>query len=634
MNMEQTISSSINKESDVGNLVDYGYSIKGGILIVILLLSSSSVVYHIIDNYVPYHDFIVMGKGASKEIYFLKSKQTIEKLGSYGINKTGYLARLKAVEKVFVEKNFTVKYIDEQGLSTLPIDSILFSLDTVSLDDQSIDEIKRYVSQGGFLVFNYHFAYNSEDKFRGNNVIKDITELDHPKSINHIGADGLYLSPKLLSPMTKTASDLATRVGLYSADALPVFVSSRGDMPDLFLSNWDLNSSPIIGSEDKQEAVLRPEEAGAAWHGHYKKGNWFYFSMPSYSLFSSEESRPFFEALLTDIVEFSNQPATIMGYPFLDKKKVAFISEDTEYQYSYFKSFINAAETYKIPVTAFCVSNLAEKGEYHSLMKEAGNSPYIEIGSHSHTHKKITETSSENINKEILGSKSILDKLAGTKVTGFRAPREELNVEMTKTLVDSGYEYVLGKNKGYTYPRVEHKGLYTIPRTATDDYQFLVNLEWNPDEIVKKMIAETEYVSAANGLYSLSVHTHLMSYKNNIKILEKYFNYLNKNPDITALSGQNIIDKVKIKSKISYKVTKTNKKFLIDVVNNNDNNVKQVKFRVFWAIPVIIDNINAEIIGTKVTYIDSPKDRFTDVTIYNLKPASSLKLIATYDVEK
>ena len=627
----QTTYSSINNSTIQPNVIDSSYGIKAGILVILLLLISSSVVYHIIDQYVPYDNFLAIGQDTSKPLYFLKSNQTIEKLGRYGINKSGYLDRLKAVENIFVEKHFTIKYIDEKELSNLPTNSILFAFDTISLDDQSVDDIKRYVSKGGFLVFNYHFAYNSKDKFRDNQVVQDITGLHHPKSVNHIGTKGLYLSPKLLSPMMKTASHLATRIELYSADPLPVFVSDKGMMPDLLLSNWDLNAAPIIGSENDRKLTLKPKESGVLWHGHYQQGNWAYFSIPSYSLFSSKSSTPFFEALLNDIVSFSNQPATIMGYPFLDENKVAFISEDTEYQYSYFKSFIHAAETYKIPVTAFCVSSLAEKEEYHPLMKKAGKSPYIEIGSHSHTHKKITETPLDNISKEILGSKAILDQLANTKITGFRAPREELNDEMMNILVDSGYEYILGKNMGYTYPRIEHEGLYTIPRTATDDYQFLVNLEWNPDQIVKRMIAENEYLSAIDGLYSLSVHTHLMSYKNNIKVLEKYFRYLNQHPDITALSGQDIIEKVKSKKNIHYEITKTNKNFLIDVINNNSHNIKKVIFRVFWKTPVVIKHINAEISRTKVTYIDNLEGQFTDITLYNLKPSSSLKLIATYD---
>ncbi len=634
MNTIQTTCSSINNSVEIPKPVNSGYGVKAGILIILLLLSSSFVVYHIIDNYVPYHNLIAIGKGGSKKIYFLKSNQTIEKLGSYGISELGYLDRLKSIEKIFTEKSFIVKYIKESDLSDLPADSILFALDTVSLDDKSVSDIKYYVSKGGFLVFNYHFAYNSEDKFRGNKVIQEIAGLQHPEFVNHIEANGLYLSPKLLSPITKTASHLATRIGLYSADPLPIFVSDRGAIPDLFLSNWDLNSSPIIGSETEQQYTLKPKEAGVVWHGSYKKGNWVYFSTPSYSLFSAKESKPFFDALLNDIVAFSNQPATIMGYPFLDAKKVAFISEDTEYQYSYFKNFINAAETYKIPVTAFCVSNLAEKEEYHSLMNKAGMSPYIEVGSHSHTHKKIIETSLDNIRQEVVGSKAILDKLAGTEIIGFRAPREELNDEMIQMLSDSGYQYVLDKNMGYAYPRIEHQGLYTIPRTATDDYQFLINLEWDPDEIVKRMISETEYIGAADGLYSLSVHTHLMSYKGNIKILEKYFKYLSEHPEITALSGQSLIEQVKIKANIRYEVTKTNKNFLIDVINGNSDTVEKVVFRVFWKNSVVIKKIQAEIIGAKVTHINNPEERFTDITIFNLKPSSSLKLIATYNKDK
>jgi predicted MPP superfamily phosphohydrolase len=125
-----------------------------------------------------------------------------------------------------------------------------------------------------------------------------------------------------------------------------------------------------------------------------------------------------------------------------------------------------------------------------------------------------------------------------------------------------------------------------------------------------------------------------MSYKNNIKILEKYFNYLSKHPEITALSGQHIIDRIKSKAKISYKVTKANKNFLIDVVNGNKHTVKKVTFRIFWDSSVVINAISAEIIGTRVSYVDNPMDRFTDVTLYNVKPSSSLKLIATYNVGK
>lgn len=627
-------SSSINNESShLQQMLSKGYGIKGGILMVLLLLASSVVFHQIFENYVPYDTFAFTGKRGDEKVFFLRSTQTIEKLGTFGIDKEGYLNRLKQVEKLLFQEGYVVKYIEEKGVAALPRDSVLFALDTISLSDKSVKDIENYVSEGGFLVFNYHFAYNSDDKFRDNEVIQRITGLKPPQNIDHIlSKDGMFLVPRILSPITQNITPFAKRVELYTVDSLPVFISDEGLEPDLKLSNWTLSSPPIV--KDGQEASpLNSEQAGAVWHGGYKKGNWVYFSFPSYSMFSVEESIPVFRAILGNTVEFASKPATLMSYPYIDVKKVVLVSQDTEYKFSSFKNFINAAEKYKIPVSAYCVSSLAEKEEYLPLMERASKSPYIEIGSHSHSHKKIIGTSRDNIRLEVKGSKSIIDRLTKQKVTGFRPPREEMDEVMVEELIDAGYSYVLEKNKGYLYPQEEYKGLYIIPRTATDDYQYLVSLEWSQDEIVQRMMFETEYITSLDGIYSLSVHTHLMAYKNNIEMLEKYFEYVQQNPKVTALTGKGLIERVKKRGKIVYDIKQTAKNFLIDVTNNNVEQIKELTFRVFWTKSIQIKNIRAEIRGVDVKYKNNRKERFTDITILKVNPLSSLKLIAKYSVK-
>lgn len=631
LNLTPISSFSINREDNTfQHILNNEYDIKVGVLVTLLLLLSSTIVYQIFENYVPNDTYTFVGKRSDNKIFFLKSTQTIEKLGSFGIEKKGYLDRLKQIEKLLVQQGYVVEYISEKDLETLPIKSVLFALDTISLNDNSLKHIENYMSNGGFLVFNYHFAYNSADRFRGNEAIQRITGLKSPKNIDHISnKNEMFLVPRILSPLTQKMTPLAKRVHLHTIDPLPIFVSNQGIEPDFKLSNWPLSSTPTITESDKS-IPLKSKEAGVVWHGQYKQGNWAYISFPSYSMVSIKESIPVFKKFLGNIVEFSSKPATVISYPYVDAKKIILVSEDTEYKYSSFDNFIDAAEKYKFPVSAYCVSSLANEAEYFPMMKKAGKSKYLEIGSYGHSQSKIIGTSEKNIRQEIKGSKKILGHLTKRNITGFRLPREELDKAMIKELVDAGYTYILTKNKGYLYPQEESKGLYTIPRTATDDYQYLVNLEWDRDKVIQRMIFETEHITSLDGVYALSVHTHLMAYKKNIEMLESYFKYVQQRSDLTALTGEELISRVKQRKKIALDIKQTSRNFLIDVKNNNVEQVDKLTFRIFWTKPINIENIQSEIRGISVEYKNNSIEHYTDVTILDLKPLSSLKLIAKH----
>ena len=62
---------------------------------------------------------------------------------------------------------------------------------------------------------------------------------------------------------------------LYSHDVIPIFKSKT--TPDAILTNWEITSPPLLNNKK-----LAVNEAGVAWHGFYKKGKWFYFSLPGY----------------------------------------------------------------------------------------------------------------------------------------------------------------------------------------------------------------------------------------------------------------------------------------------------------------------------------------------------------------
>ncbi|MEF8784285.1 MAG: polysaccharide deacetylase family protein [Haloarculaceae archaeon] len=64
-----------------------------------------------------------------------------------------------------------------------------------------------------------------------------------------------------------------------------------------------------------------------------------------------------------------------------------------------------------------------------------------ELGSHTHTHRHLTELSAADRRAELTDSKQLLEDASGTEVTGFRAPSFDFADDHFKMLADTGYEY-------------------------------------------------------------------------------------------------------------------------------------------------------------------------------------------------
>ncbi len=64
-----------------------------------------------------------------------------------------------------------------------------------------------------------------------------------------------------------------------------------------------------------------------------------------------------------------------------------------------------------------------------------------ELGSHTHTHRHLTELSAVDRRAELTDSKQLLEDTSGAEVTGFRAPSFDFADDYFKMLADSGYEY-------------------------------------------------------------------------------------------------------------------------------------------------------------------------------------------------
>ena len=610
----------------------------GMVLFFTILASASALVtYQLYVNYFPNRadGVIALGTGEAgdtqKTLYFLQSDSTRSKLTSLGLTEENYLKRLKTLAQTYRRGGYNVRYVGEDALATLPPNAALFAFDALSLSDEAVRNIKAFLADGGFLFFNYNFGFHNDNQYRENSVIREITGLEYSSRVRHVKTNGLlYLTPRMLSPVSQPVAPKGAKIGVEMYDPLPVFVSSQL-RPDVIATNWSVTSALEIKTDEGLISELTPDEAGVLWHGRYGKGNWVYSSLPSYSFFSSPEAAVNLQQLVHGIGQAATDELVVVPYPYLDAERVVFVSEDTEYKFESFQGFINAANRYKVPVTAFLVAELAET--HPDMVMEASRSSYIELGSHSYTHKKILDTGADNVRHETEGSKKAIDEMSGENIMGFRPPREEIDDQMNGLLHGAGFQYVLEKRKDYQYPMIESEQspIYVIPRSATDDYQYLVTLDWDSDAILQRMKRETELITHFDGIYSLSIHTHLMAYKKNIRIIERYFEYLNQHPEYTPMKGIDIIKRVKQHGNIALSTMSTRRNYILKISNNNNREVERASFRVFWPQGKQLTDVRSELLQTDIEFAHNNTQGYTDVTVASLDPESALTLIVAYE---
>ncbi|WP_456489346.1 hypothetical protein, partial [Caminibacter pacificus] len=225
-------------------------------------------------------------------------------------------------------------------------------------------------------------------------------------------------------------------------------------------------------------------------------------------------------------------------------------------------------------------------------------------------------------------SKEILEKISGQKVYGFRPPREEIDKLMEIWLRKAGYIYVMEKTKSHLLPREDYEDLITLPRHGTDDYNYLINLNWDKKKILNNIIKETDLLTNMNILYTLSIHTHLLSYKTNLDVIAKYFDYLNKHPKIVAMKGIDIAKRAIMLQNLKIDTENFANKTVIKISNNSKFHIKNGKFRIYHP-STKITKIIPELITTKVKIIKKTKD-YDDIQINEIPPKTTVTLFVSF----
>ena len=598
----------------------YGLKLLLSMTILMLLLAYTS--FYLMQNYFSksFLEFNLSGK----KVYFLESK-TLEKMyEKNGMDYTAYKKHISYFKELCLKNSYEALDIESQDLGKLKKGSKLIALDMMSLSNSELDNIDSFVSNGGKIIFNFTSGFlDSSLRYRKDNLVTRISGLVLDEKINTVRYDRnstAYVSTKLLSPLTQNLPEgKALELALY--DPLPIFDTPDNLQPDAYLTTWTQVSYLHI-TKNKE---LSKKQSGLLWHGYKEKGKWVYFSFPTYSLI--EVSPDKYANLFKGMLEYLDTDIIAVPYPYVDAKNVVFISEDTEYKYENLEHFSDVAEKNHFPVTAFCVVNLAQ--EHKKMMEKVAKNKYLEIGSHSYTHEKIVGESDAVYKKETIGSKKALYDLTKQHIYGFRPPREEIDEKMIKLLEEGGFKYILSAGEERLTPYYMGN-IMIIPRHGTDDYSYLINLDWSGSEILKQMEHEVNVVAALNGMYTMSTHTHLMSYSSNINITDNFFKYVNAHKELTPMNGKMLYDKITQKSKVTLKTKATMKKLIITLNNNNDIPILNMHYNLYLDSKVKIKNIESEIIGVKTELIKVNNNEYT-LIIKEMKPMSQMVLFLNYE---
>lgn len=603
---------------------DY-YGLKLLFVLGLLLLMLAYTGFYLMQNYMS-NNSMLFQDGTKKKIYFLKSDTLYRMYQQNSMDYKAYQKRIKYFQKLSVEAGYTTQNIYAKELYSIPKNSILIALDEMSLSSEEINNIQKFVNKGGKLLFNYTSGFlNSDLHYQRKNLVTMITPLKLDPKYNTIRYDKNstgYFTIRLLSPF---ANFLPNGKGyeLTVYDPLPLFIPSKKLEADAYLTNWAQTNYINVNHKE-----LTKEESGLLWHGNKGRGKWIYFNFPSYIFLSRYAGD--FAKLFKGMLKNLDENIHIQVYPYLDSKNVVFVSEDTEYEFKSLKNFSALSQKYHFPVTAFCVAKLAQKNP--QIMKDALQNKYLEIGSHSYSHKKIVGTDDATYKRETIGSKILLKKLTHKDIVGFRPPREEIDKKLLSLLEKGKFEYAL-KGSPDTINMLKPfflNNILLIIRHGTDDYSYLVNLDWDSSQILSEMEHQARVVTDLNGIYTFSCHTHLMSYGTNIRIEGNFYKFINAHPSMRPMNGAMIAKRMNLLRKFSYKYEIAEKKILLTLTNNSAESMENVKLKIEIGPNIKILNATSELIGFQTTLKKESQNIYT-LTIKKLKAKAQIMVFINYE---
>jgi len=596
------------------------YELKALTLGIILFLTAGVVIFQILKEFFFASSLLMQMISTSKkiQIYVYDSTTNEDFYEKIGIKKEIYRNRLKKIESwILRDLDFIPKVIRKNELEKITTlrfikNSVLLLPDVLSLSDEEFLLVKEFIKKGGGVLVNWYFGFRNEkgEYVGGKRIEKLFPNISYIGDLHLKEKEPLFFALKGINPYGIKLPGKKYQIAVY--DPIPLFKEEKANS-DALLSTWSI--SPFRNLPLNSIGCLRHRSLG--------KGRVVYFSFPFYSIFEIKEERRNFNHLFTGILSYLAGKPSISLFPLLDYPYATFLSLDTEFLFKNLIFFSDLLKELNIRGTAFCVASLAEKEG--TVFKEALKNPLLEIASHSYTHANL-ESPNVSLDKEVTESKTLLEKLSGRKIWGFRPPMEKINAKVLEKIAGAGYKYVFAKpSPSSLFPYYSH-GIVVIPRTSRDDFDLMITEELSDEKVFQNLLKDFQFISYLNGCFTLSTHTFLLSSKEKINILKKFLNIaeVKKGKFLTGMEYARtfvIFDGIYLKHKES------DTKVYITISNNSNFGVKKVLLRYFWRENKKPKKIYPEVLGAVDLKIVNEGRDYTDIMISPLTPKTSITVI-------
>jgi len=373
-------------------------------------------------------------------------------------------------------------------------------------------------------------------------LIKAITDL---RTTDILPADTFYTETSLLSPLQVNKS----KVYLYD---------------DLYLYD---NESILDFTKDH-------ESYGVMWSGNYGVGNWIYFSFPFY-IFKNNNliytkntltNKKIHKNLFIEMVNYAYYGYKVVKYPFVDVDKMVLVDEYIDYKYH--DNFINFIKKMGVKTTLFINPNI--------IKSKIDVNDKIEIASMSAKDKwKLEKYTTQNI----IGYSNENDK--------------KPNID--KLYNKYGFKYMLSDESNIS--GIYYDDFVVLKHDGFND----INLEDNVKNIKRDIDFFVKYK-----IYTITIHSYILGYKDNFSVLKDIINYAKKYPILTA---KEIASRYKDSTKIEMKTMLTPSSLAVQITNNTLKEMHNFTFRVyskfkFDKIESNFLNIRARIIKEAPNYVD------------------------------
>jgi peptidoglycan/xylan/chitin deacetylase (PgdA/CDA1 family) len=145
---------------------------------------------------------------------------------------------------------------------------------------------------------------------------------------------------------------------------------------------------------------------------------------------------------------------------------------------SFGSNAISVLAQHSTPATLFVPSGLIAASEPGYMTPDAVKAlpPYIEVGSHSRLHRRLSTLDDAELGSEVAGSKVELEEMLGRPVSSFAFPFGDTNARVEQHTAASGYDRTYSVRPG-TVTQQRHG----VPRTTLEPSESLFELRLKAD---------------------------------------------------------------------------------------------------------------------------------------------------------